>query len=122
MSSTNVHSNSYIVGGDTRLTENEKEPVEMRQYNEKKEPLAGEGPSRLEVLEGPRTEIIASEGIAVKDKGSIEAIASCNKKVDTRNLKISDITVVNFGYFATIKQAIDELKTRTSKNEGKDRD
>ncbi len=117
MSSTNVHSSNqkHICCGQTIATE-ESNTITIPPK------ASGRGPSIIEVLEGPQAEITASEGIAVKDKGSIEAIASCDKKGDIQKLEISDIIVVNVGHLATIKQAIDELKTRTSKNEGKDRD
>lgn len=81
MSSTNVHSNPCIVGGDTNFTGLEKQPVEMRQYNEKGEPLAGKGPSRLEIKEGPNTEILTSNNIVVKDENKIIGRATTDGKV-----------------------------------------
>ena len=122
MSSTNVHSNPCIVGGDTSFTGNEKEPVEMRQYNEKGEPSAGKGPSRLEVIEGPKAEIPASNGIAAKDKNRIKAIAQCKEVIDINKVEIKDITIVNVGQIAAFKKAIDERKAKTSKNQEKSRD
>lgn len=125
MSSTNVHSNPYIVGGDTNFTENEKQPVNMQQYNEKGEPSAGEGPSRLEVIEGPNTEIVASDNIVARDdekNNEVKARAICKDGTNIKNMEISDITVVMVGQIAAFKQAIDKRKAKTSKNKENDKE
>ena len=73
MSSTNVHSreDKHIVGGSINFTPNEKEPVNMRQFNEKGEPLAGKGPSIIEVKEGPNAVISAQNNIVVKEGSTV---------------------------------------------------
>lgn len=125
MSSTNVHSNNnpYLVGGNTEFTENEKEPVNMNQYNEKGEPLSGKGPSRLKVIEGPNTEIKVYNNITARDEernNKAEARAICKEGKYNKNMQITDITMVLWGRISAIEKATKEGKVRLSKNQEKD--
>ena len=81
MRSTNVPSNKYVVGGDTKFTGEEKEPVEMRQYNEKGEPLAGKGPTRIEVIQGPNAVMQVQDNIVVKEGKKVVGRATKEGKV-----------------------------------------
>ena len=61
MSSTNVHSkNLHICGGQT-LPKEPEEGLDMPPR------ASGRGPAKIEVLEGPNTEISAISNVVVKD-------------------------------------------------------
>lgn len=130
MNSTNGHSNPCLVGGDVNFTGQEKQPVEMRQFNEKREPLAGKGPSRLKVEIGPNTEIPANDSITARDENNherVEARATCKEGTnykDLKDLNISQVAIVMVGRIAAIKQALDEQQAEKSKtnNQVKDRE
>ena len=81
MRSTNVPSNKYVVGGDTKFTGEEKEPVKMEQYNEKGEPLAGKGPTRLQVVKGQNAVIQVQPNIVIKDGKNVIGRANTEGKV-----------------------------------------
>ena len=81
MSSTNVHSNMHIVGGSTSFSEDEKEPVNMQKYNQKGEPLAGKGPSVIEVVQGEKAVISVQSNVVVKDNNKVVGRATTDGKV-----------------------------------------
>lgn len=124
MSSTNVHSNQdkHICCGQT-IPKEPEENLEMPPQS------AGRGPTVIEVLEGPNTEIPASDNITARDENDHEKIgarAICDDGTDYNNLdnlNIKQVVVVMVGQIAAVKQALDEQKAKkSSKNTGKDRE
>ena len=106
MSSTNVHSNPYLCGGDTRGI-NPKQGIEIPPK------ASGRGPSRLAVVEGEKAEIPAWSNISVRDGKKVEARATLNdysKSLDS--LQESDIKDVLVGDMKKIVQAIKKQKEK----------
>ena len=101
MSSTNVHSNLYACGGET-IAKSPEQGIEMPPKN------AGKGPSRLNVIEGERATIPASNNIVVKDDKKVVARADYDVTKSLEDLEISDITDVLVGNIAKIEQAMNE--------------
>ena len=114
MSSTNVHSDPYIVCGDIKFIARGQPIVIMQKHNKKGELLAGKGPSILEVIKGTNTVIPAAEGIAAKNDKGLGAIAICRDGTNIKDMDITDVTVVKIGKIETIEQAIKEREARAS--------
>lgn len=115
MSSTNVHSNLYVCGGETIAISPEK-GIDMPPKN------AGRGPKRLDVIEGEKAVIPALVNVVVKEGKKTVARATYNENKNISKLQENDINDILFGDLDKVKKAIGGKTSKTSKSNRKNED
>ena len=109
MSSTNVHSNLHIVGGQTI-------PGEPNEVLEMPPQASGMGPAKIEVIKGEKAEISVQDNIVARDENGTKPRAICKQGTEINNMDIKDIVIVMCGPISAFQQAI-ESKAKASKKQ-----